>query len=315
MISGPSAPADQEGRYEPAATATPATPTPEIPAAPAAPAPHAPGPDARDVPVDAIGPNPYQPRRQFKPDELAELTDSITRQGVLQPLIVAPATEADAERPFLLVAGERRLRAARAAGLQAVPCVVRDATRQQLLEWALVENIQRADLNPIERAEACRHYMDRFDMTQALVAQALGQPRATIANYLRLLDLCEEVRGFLVAGSLTFGHGKVLAGLGAAPGRQVALAREAVQKALSVRQLEGLIATQAAQAESPARTGGPRAKPPYIADLEERLTQVVGTRVTIQPSRARNTGRVVIEYYSLDDFDRITGALGVPGED
>jgi len=293
----------RHGRYEPVRQ----LPTP----AQAAPVPSSAGPTAQQVAVEAIAPNPYQPRRRFDADELSGLADSIARQGVLQPLIVAPAPRTDADRPYVLVAGERRLRAARHAGLADVPCIIRQASREQLLEWALVENIQRTDLNPLERAEACRHYMDRFGLTQAQVAEHLGQPRASVANYLRILDLCEEVRQLILAGSLSFGHAKVLAGLGATPGRQTALAREVAEKELSVRQLEGLIATQAARAREPKRSTAGRTKPPYIVDLEERLTQAVGTRVIIQPGRAKNSGRLVIEYYSLDDFDRITAGLGL----
>jgi len=271
---------------------------------------HAPPGQPQETPIGQIAPNPYQPRRQFKPEELAELTDSILRQGVLQPLIVARAQEG-AEHPYVLIAGERRLRAARQAGLSAVPCVIRTATSQQMLEWALIENIQRADLNPIERAAAYRDYMERFNLTQAEVAERMGQPRATIANYLRILDLQDVIQQMLIDGTLTFGHAKLLAGL-ADPTRQLRLARKVVNGCLSVRQLEALLTepTEAPPSVQPART-----KAPYIADLEQRLTQALGSRVTIHPGRAKNSGRIVIDYYSLDDFDHIANVLGMKTEE
>jgi ParB family chromosome partitioning protein len=249
------------GRYEPAeATAT-------APAAALSP----PQPELRhvDIPLDTIAPNPYQPRSRFPADDLAQLMDSIRQQGILQPLIVAKAPSADADRPYLLVAGERRLRAARQLGLAAVPCIVRDATPQQMLEWALVENIHRSDLNPIERAEAYRQYVDRFALTQAEAGQRLGQPRATVANYLRLLDLPEDVRHMVADGRLSFGHAKVLAGLNGRTEQQRRLAARVVAEALSVRQLER---AAAAPDHPPKRQGLPRTpKPPYLLDLEHQL--------------------------------------------
>ena len=262
-----------------------------------------------EIAVDQIAPNPYQPRREFDPEELAELTDSIATQGILQPLIVAPADEEESY-DYILIAGERRLRAARLADLMTVPCVVRSASRQEMFEWALIENIQRSDLNAVERAEAYRDYMNRFDLTQVDAAERLGQARATVANYLRILDLHESIQKMLLGGELTFGHAKVLAALAGDVTRQTALARRAVAKGLSVRQLEGLIAAVQTARPEPATT--PRTtKPPYLVDLEEQLTHTVGTRVSIKPSRAKNTGRLIIDYYNLEDFDRITASLGL----
>ena len=271
---------------------------------------HAPPGQPQEISIDQIAPNPYQLRRQFKPEELAELTDSILRQGVLQPLIVAKSQEG-ADQHYVLIAGERRLRAARQAGLSTVPCVIRAATGQQMLEWALIENIQRADLNPVERAAAYRDYMERFNLTQAEVAERMGQPRATIANYLRILDLQDDIRQMLIDSTLTFGHAKLLAGQ-ADPARQLRLARKVVNGCLSVRQLEALLAepTEAPPSAQPART-----KAPFIADLEQRLTQALGSRVTIHPGRDKNSGRIVIDYYSLDDFDRIANVLGMKTEE
>ncbi|MDY6914674.1 MAG: ParB/RepB/Spo0J family partition protein [Planctomycetota bacterium] len=261
-----------------------------------------------EIGIDQICPNPYQPRREFDAEELAELADSIRQQGILQPLIVAPAGDAAADKPYVLIAGERRLRAAGEADLSTVPCIVRQASGQQMLEWALVENIQRADLNCVERAEAYRQYIDRFGLTQQQAAERLGQPRATVANYLRILDLHQDIQRLLAAGELTFGHAKVLAGLQAAPGRQLALARKAARRSLSVRQLEALVSAEPSH-HKPAQRHG-TTKPAYLLDVEEQLTRAVGTRVTIRPGRAKHTGRVEIEYYNLDEFDRIATALG-----
>jgi ParB family chromosome partitioning protein len=178
-----------------------------------------------------------------------------------------------------------------------------------MLEWALVENIHRTDLNPIERARAYRQYLDRFGLTQAHAAERLGQARATIANHLRVLDLHHDVRQLVADGKLSFGHARALAGLLDEPDRQLALAQRAVKQGLSVREVEKLVADGA----SPVRpaSGESRAKPAYLRDVEERLTRAVGTKVSVQPGRRKHTGRITVEYYSLDDFDRIASALGL----
>ena len=267
----------------------------------------------RQIGLDEIAPNPYQPRRQFKDEDLAELAQSITSQGVLQPLIVARTDQGD--RPFVLIAGERRLRAARQAGLATVPCIVRDASPQQMLEWALVENIQRAELNPIERAQAYREYIDRFSLTQAEAAARLGQPRPTVANYLRLMELPEHVQAMVGDGTISFGHAKLLAGLTGSAARQIRLAKKIAKTGMSVRQLEvALAVAMGAQGGSAQVPGAERSKPAYLLDLEERLGRAMGTRVAIQPGRAKNAGRVIIEYYSLEDFDRISAALGLEAD-
>lgn len=268
----------------------------------------------REIPISEIAPNPYQPRREFRPQDLEDLAQSITQQGILQPLIVAAAEHTDAPTPYVLIAGERRLRAAKLVGLATVPCVVRHATRQQMLEWALVENIQRADLNAVERAVAYRDYMDRFNLTQAQIAERLGQARATVANILRMLDLCDAVQKMLLNDQISFGHAKVLAGIVNQPERQVGLAQKVVQEGLSVRQLEGLISNDVTPSAVAGAEKVVKVKPPYLRDLEEQLTQVVGTRVLVVPGRGKHTGRIVVDYYSLEDFDRIAGSLGLKTE-
>jgi len=268
-----------------------------------------------DIPIDLISSNPYQPRCDFPAEELAELSASIRQQGILQPLIVTSSDDGEAGR-FILIAGERRLRAARQAGREHVPCIVRQASRQQLLEWALIENIQREDLNPVDRALAYQNYIDRFNLSHSQAAERLGQPRATVSNYLRLLELHNDVLGLLRSGALSFGHAKVLAGLAGKQERQNELARWAVAEGFSVRRLEELIASQSHPSDvsaSPPKTLP--ARPAYIRDMEDRLTQAVGTRVTIHPGRAKHTGRIVLNYYSLDDFDRLSALLGLKEQD
>ena len=267
------------------------------------------------LPLGDIAPNPYQPRREFNETDLAELADSIAQQGIIQPLIVVNNNSPDITQPFTLIAGERRLRAARRAGLHAVPCIVRQATRQQMMEWALVENIQRSDLNPLERALAYRQYTDRFSLTHAQAAERLGQARATVSNHLRILDLPEPCQQLVSEGTLSFGHAKVLAGLAGRDKIQIRLARKAAAKGLSVRHLEALVLAQTELGATVAPQPSTPVKPAYVRDLEERLTQSVGTRVSIRPGRAKNSGRIIIEYYSLDDFDRISRGLGLSDQE
>ena len=198
-----------------------------------------------EIATDSILANPFQPRHSFDEEQLAELAQSILQQGILQPLIVSPSHDG-ADKPYMLIAGERRLRAAQQLNMPTVPCIVRKASRQQMLEWALVENIQRADLSPLDNATSYRDYIDRFNLTQAQAAERLGTSRADIANHLRILDLPDSVLVLLSDSTLSFGHAKVLAGLAGQPNRQESLASKVVKKGLSVRQLEGLI-----EADSP----------------------------------------------------------------
>ncbi|MHC4716201.1 MAG: ParB/RepB/Spo0J family partition protein, partial [Planctomycetota bacterium] len=235
------------GQYEPDRQ-----PPPEAGPATAAPA-DAPAGQVVMLPLDAIAPNPYQPRRKFSEQSLEELADSIRTHGLLQPVIVARRGDGEADAIYQLIAGERRLRAAQRAGVAEMPCIVRPAGRQEMLELAVIENIHRADLNPVERAEAYRGLMDHFGLTQQQVAQRTGQPRATVANYLRMLELCDTVQRLVMDGSLSFGHAKVLAGLAGLPELQASLAGRTVTEGLSVRDLEDLVRT----AGKPAPAGQP----------------------------------------------------------
>lgn len=309
--------ADTDTPEAPAQRATAASKKPRKVPTPQPPAPEAAEPDApagrpQEVPVGRIAPNPHQPRRDFDEEPLADLTASIRQQGVLQPLVVRRGADGNAD--YTLIAGERRLRAATQAGLETVPCIVRQATEQQMVEWALVENIQRTDLNPMEKARAYRAYIDRFSLSQAQAAQKLGQARATVANFLRLLELPNDVRDLIQQDLLSFGHAKILAGL-SSPAQQKKLATRTVKQQLSVRKLEQLVQA-AEQGDDPTATSDNtrQTKPAYVRDLEQRFRHAVGTRVSIKPGRSKQTGRIVIEYYSFDDFDRIAAALGVQAE-
>jgi ParB family chromosome partitioning protein len=209
---------------------------------------------------------------------------------------------------FQLVAGHRRTEAAKKAGLKEISAIVRsDATDEKQAEWALVENIQRSDLNPIERAQAYRGYMAKFNATQNQLAARLGEDRASVANYLRLLDLASGVQNLVARGILSMGHAKVLAGV-ADLGIQDSLANRCIKENLSVRKLEELAIPAAPEESAAGGAGGGRslaAKSPHILDLEQDLSRKLGTKLRITPSRKKNTGKIVIQYFSLDEFDRI----------
>jgi ParB family chromosome partitioning protein len=257
--------------------------------------------EIRHVETAAIRPNPYQPRKHFDAAALRELEDSIRRHGVLQPLLLRQVDDA-----FEIVAGERRWRAARAAGLPTVPAVVRGVPDEGMLELALVENLQREDLNPIERAEAYRSYLEAFRLTQDEAAVRLGKDRSTIANAIRLLDLPEEIRLFVSRGTVSAGHARAILGLDGDEARTL-LARRVVEEGLSVRVVERLVR----DAGTPGRSRGARApgtRPPYLADLEGRLRERLGTRVTVQDRGGR--GKLVIEYFSREELDRVLEVIG-----
>lgn len=259
--------------------------------------------DFRLCEPDQIAPNPFQPRRRFDEDELAELSRSIAEQGVIQPLIVRPN-----DHGFELVAGERRLRAARMAGLDRVPVVVRTLTDTQLLAMALVENIQRADLNPLEEAEAYHRLMVEFDWTQEQVADQVGKSRSAVANFLRLRGLPDVVRQGLSEGDLTMGHAKALMSL-STPAQQLELARRVIEKGLSVREAERLAARlrDATPAPEEAPEPAPDSEAVYMAHVTEALCRRFGTRVEIR--RRGKKGRLEIEFYNDDDLDRLLRLL------
>jgi len=252
-----------------------------------------------ELPLDMINANPHQPRQSWDQSKLTQLADSIKSNGLVQPIIVRPFADG-----YQLIAGERRLRACQMAGCHAIAAIVRPASEDQLLEWALVENIHRTDLNPVERARAYQQYIHRCGLTQQSAAAKLGEDRSTIANYIRLLDLPETIRRLLADGSLSMGHARALLGL-SNPAEQQNFAEQIVAKAWSVRELERRI--QALNRVEARQT--PR-KPAHILDLETQFTRSLGTKVTITPrARKPHRGQIVIEFYSLDDFDRISERL------
>ena len=255
----------------------------------------------REIPIHSIRPNPYQPRKTWDQQQMQELADSIKTNGLLQPILVRQAGQ-----EYELIAGERRRNAAEIAGLATIPAIVRTATDQQLLELALVENIHRTDLNPVERAQAYHDYISTFSFTQAEAAQRLGQDRSVLANHLRLLQLPAEIKQMLIDGTLTMGHARALLAV-ADDALRTKLANRALAGRLSVREVERLVRYYTTgDREVPIRS-----KPAHIQDLEAKLTGELGTRVTIETRRTGQRGRIVIEFYSLDDFDRITEQLGL----
>ncbi len=259
------------------------------------------------VPVDQLQPNPFQPRRDYPAEELAPLVESIRQHGMLQPIVVSPieGAELSGVPRYYVIAGERRWRAAVLAGLTTIPAVLRSAKPSQMLELALIENLQRENLNPIEVARAYQRLIDEFGFTQESIAGAVGKSRSAVANALRLLRLPAEVQKLLAEGQLTEGHARALIGLPAE--RALALARLVVVKGLSVREVEEL----ARQATAPTRTPGPRKreKQPdvFTHALEEALRQRLGTKVTLH--RGAHGGRIVIHFYSDEELQAIVQAI------
>ncbi|MGN6368341.1 MAG: ParB/RepB/Spo0J family partition protein [Phycisphaerae bacterium] len=263
------------------------------------------------IPVEAIDPNPHQPRAAMEPTALQELANSIKQSGVLQPVIVRPGAPVNGTPRYELVAGHRRTEAAKLAGLAVVPAIVRqDTTDERQAEWALIENIQREDLNAIERAKAYRAYVDKFSLTHGQAAERLGEDRTTITNFLRLLELNPGVQDLVARGILSAGHAKVLAGV-TDKAKQDSFANKAVTEGLSVRKLEELVSAPPLPTETPAETTVAAhtrtlaAKSPHVVELEQDLSRKLGTKLRIFPSKKKNTGKIMIQYFSLDEFDRI----------
>lgn len=257
--------------------------------------------------VGSISVNPYQARTVWNEQDLAELAASVKANGVLQPILVRPF-----QGGYQLIAGERRFRAVQMAGLATVPALVREVTDEQLFEWSLVENIHRRDLNAIERAKAYQRYLGAFSLTQAEAAERLGEDRSVLANYLRLLDLPDEIRQMLVDGRLTMGHARAILSLPTDELRRK-LANRALAGRLSVREVERLVRKHLE--ENPASAPKTKTKAPHIVDLEDKLCRHLGTRVAIETKRNGQRGRITIDFDSLDEFDRITEALGLACND
>lgn len=260
-----------------------------------------------ELSIDQIGVNPFQPRQEMDPDELADLRESIKSHGVLQPIVVRKVGDG-----YQLVAGERRLRAAQEAGLSTIPVRLVDFNDQQTMEAALVENIQRSDLNPIEKAQGFKDYLDRFGMNHEQLAQRLGLARSTITNLVNLLELTPEVQNALRTGQITEGHAKVLKGI-KDPKEQVAIYRQIVMKGLSVKAAEAFVreykhaANQSTEAP-PAAKKPAIEKTPHVQSIEDELRQLFAVPLEIK-LKAEDKGQIVIRFESNDDFSRIVEIL------
>ncbi|WP_121443142.1 ParB/RepB/Spo0J family partition protein [Alkalispirillum mobile] len=251
--------------------------------------------ELRDLPVDCLERGRYQPRTAFDPGALQELADSIQSQGVVQPLVVRPL----GDNRWEIIAGERRWRAAQLAGLNAVPAIIRDIPDETAVAVALIENLQREDLNPLEAATALQRLVHEFGMTHQAVADAVGRSRAAVSNLLRLLELNEPVKALIGEGQLEMGHARALAALKG--DLQTRAARQVAERGLSVRQTEALV--RRLQEEEEADTP-PKREDPDVVRLQDDLSRRLGAQVRIQQG-ARGRGKVVIQYASLDELDGI----------
>lgn len=291
-------------------TSAAAAPKPAAPATQPAPATSAPASAPvveglagyREIPVHHVEPNPYQPRKEFSDEALAELVESIRAEGLLQPIVVRAAGD-----KFQLIAGERRWRAFQKLGVKSIPARVMTSSDASAATLAMIENLQRADLNPIEEAHGYASLIRDFDLTQDAAAQRVGKGRATVANSLRLLGLEAELQGYVGKGMLSVGHAKVLLGVEGSAERAV-LARRTLEQGLSVRALEELL-----RAHGGGKTGKKRRMPgataTALADIEKKLTSHLGARSSLKHSD--KNGRIIIEYAGNDDLARVLSKMGL----
>lgn len=274
-------------------------------AAAPAPAPEPPQPkadklEAHSLPVRSIQPNPFQPRQDFDETRIRELAQSITANGVIQPITVCKMGDS-----YAIVAGERRWRAAKMAGLAEIPVYVRNVDENKILELALIENIQREDLNPVETAQAFEQLISKYRLTHEQIAERTGKDRSTITNFLRLLKLPQIVLENLIAGTITMGHARALAGLPDQPS-QIETCEKVVAAGMSVRDTEQLVKRLTSPAPEPSAKDekGKQVIDPNTRAAIEQMSMSLGTKVKIHP-RSEKSGRLEIEYYSLDDLQRI----------
>jgi ParB family chromosome partitioning protein len=268
-----------------------------------------PGEKIQQADLATIVPSPLQPRKNFAPEALAELVESIRQHGIIQPLVVR-----NVGGKHELIAGERRWRAAQEAGLAQAPIITRVATDLEVLELSLIENLQRADLNPIEEAQAYSRLANEFGMRQEDIAQKVGRSRAAVANSMRLLDLHQQVQAWVTQGLLSVGHAKVLLAL-KEPDEQRAVAETILRRSATVRATERLVARQLGGTRPRRRrqTAANATTSATIEDLQNRLQEHLGTRVLVHHGEKR--GRIEIEYYGNDDLHRVLGALGLPASE
>jgi ParB family chromosome partitioning protein len=252
-----------------------------------------------NVQISQIKPNPFQPRENFDNQSIEELAQSIKEKGVIQPLLVRRKGDF-----FELIAGERRLRAANLLNLQEIPVIVKDVEDRDSLELALIENIQREGLNPIEEAHAYQYLIDKFQVTQEKISAVIGKARVSITNTLRLLKLPHEIQEEIKKGRISFAHGRALLELDD-PNQQRRLAQEVISKSLSVNELENLIKTH--RSKTAKRRMGQSQREPYIAVLEETLQHALATKVRVTKRKKR--GHILIEFYSQEDLERIVNII------
>lgn len=250
--------------------------------------------------------NHEQPRKDFSPQGIEDLANSIKQKGILQPVVV----KAMDDGKYQVVCGERRLRAAFLCGLTEIPAVIKDVADEEFLEWALIENIQREDLNALEEAEAYQKLIEERMYSQEELAKRIGKTRPTVTNTMRLLRLPEQIKNYIINGELSAGHARALLGL-LSPEHQRQMAKRIVEENLSVRQVEAIVGRSNAHKRK-AKTA--RHLSPEIIDLEERMAQFWGTQVKIHPRKNQKEGRIEIQYFSLDDLDRILQKTGIPKE-
>lgn len=256
--------------------------------------------ELRKLPVEWLQSGKYQPRKDMSQDALEELANSIRAQGVIQPIVVRPL----GEQSFEIIAGERRWRASQLAQLEVVPCIVKDVPDEAAVAIALIENIQREDLNAIEEAVALQRLLTEFELTHQQVAEAVGKSRTTVTNLLRLNQLNDDVKRFVEHGDLDMGHARALLALSGQA--QSELAKLVAQKGLTVRDTEKLVQ----KALEPAKARVEPARDPQIGYLERQLAEKIGNQVQLQPGK-RDSGKLVISYENLSDLDRILGYFGV----
>jgi ParB family chromosome partitioning protein len=261
----------------------------------------------RDISLDLIVPNAYQPRTEFNDEAIRSLAESIRQSGLLQPVLV----RAREDGRYELVAGERRWRAARLAGLATIPAIERKVDDAEALECALIENLQREDLGPLERAAAYDRYLADFGSSVERLAERLGESRSNVANYLRFLKLPDEVKQLIRRGELGMGQARAIAAL-TDPQQQLAIAKLAARRNLSVRQVEALARESRSLSPSepvPSSTA-PTGRDRHFSDVQNQLSKLLGTTVLLRPGRRKNSGRIIIRYSSLEQFDHIAERLG-----
>ena len=255
----------------------------------------------RELLIDEISPNRFQPRKYFDDDKLEELVTSISENGILQPVVVQKS-----DTGYELVAGERRWRASKKAGLKKIPAMIREVSDTKALELAIIENIHRQDLNPIEEAEAYKRLAEDFSLTQEMIAEKVGKSRAAIANILRLLNLSRNIQENLISGKLSMGHARALLGLENS-GQMHAMCQEILKQGLTVRQTESKV-NRLKKPEMLKLASSMKKKNIFIRDLEKELERKLGTKVEVSPKKTG--GKLVVSYYSDDDLERIQNLIG-----